>query len=306
MNPTQQEQLINIGAYLRDVRQEKGKQIDEVANQIFIRPALVRAIEAGDWESLPEPVFVQGFIRRYADYLGLNGRELSQKFEPTPVSVLPNPELANNGSVEGIVDPQDKHGLKVLSKAEPAQNGTTLAPSKAPSRSGNWIIAGVAIAALIGLIAWLTTRNTPQQATTPVAPEVAESPEASPETPAPEGTESASPETETTPPETTEAPESAVSETTATSDAPITFAVDIEDDAWMRVTADGEKVYEGILTAGTQQSWTADSELRITAGNSGSVMYSFNGSEEQPMGAPGAVANLTLTPETNPESLSAQ
>ncbi|MEM1311752.1 MAG: helix-turn-helix transcriptional regulator, partial [Cyanobacteria bacterium P01_H01_bin.153] len=82
MNLAQQEQLNSVGAYLRDLRKEKGTTIDEVANQIFIRPALVEAIETGDWESLPEPVFVQGFIRRYADYLGLNGKEVASQFEP--------------------------------------------------------------------------------------------------------------------------------------------------------------------------------------------------------------------------------
>lgn len=302
MNPTQQEQLLNIGAYLRDVRKEKGKDIDEVANQIFIRPALVRAIEAGDWESLPEPVFVQGFIRRYAEYLGLDGRELSKKFEPTPVSVLPNPELANSSNVEGVIKPQDKHGLKVLSKAEMTHNGSAISPPKDSKSKGNWLIALVAIAGLAGLVIWLTTRNTPQRATTP---DPATEEAAIAENSAADTNESEVPE-EATPAVTEPAePASEVAEETATSEAPITFAVNIEDDAWMRVTADGERVYEGILTAGTQQSWTANSEMRITAGNSGSVLYSFNGSEAQPMGAPGAVANLTLTPETNPETQSA-
>lgn len=293
MNPTQQEQLLNLGTYLRDVRQEKGKQIDEVANQIFIRPALVRAIENGDWESLPEPVFVQGFIRRYADYLGLNGRELSKKFEPTPVSVLPNPSLATSGGVEGIVKPEDKHGLKVLSKADPSNNGSAIAPAKSSNRNQAWIVGAVALAALIGLIAWLTTRNTPQPAST--APTADEEPaaiaddEAVTETDSAEGTtaESAADEAD------------AVAATTAESDAPLTLSVSIEDNAWLRVMADGERVYEGTLSAGTQETWTAERELRITAGNSGSVLYSFNGSDAQPMGEPGAVANLTLTPDAD-------
>lgn len=297
MNPTQQEQLLNLGAYLRDVRQDKGKQIDEVANQIFIRPALVKAIEAGDWESLPEPVFVQGFIRRYAEYLGLDGKELSKKFEPTPVSVLPNPELAHSRDVEGVVKPQDKHGLKVLSKAKPAQNGTALASSHEAKSSQNWVGGAIAIAALIALLAWLTTRNTPQQATSSPPSEAqtaeAETPETVPEA-------AVTPEPATTLEEDAEA----IADTTAVGEAPITFAVNIEDDAWLRVIADGERVHEGILTTGTQQTWTAETELRITAGNSGGVQYSFNGSEEQPMGAPGSVANLTLTPDTDAEALS--
>ncbi|MDB9527064.1 DUF4115 domain-containing protein [Oscillatoria sp. CS-180] len=310
MNSVQQEQLLNVGAYLQSVRKEKGKTVDEVANQIFIRPALVRAIEAGDWETLPEPVFVQGFIRRYAEHLGLNGREVSQQFEPTPVSVLPNPELANSGSVEGIVKQQDRHGLKVLSKAEPTHNGSSFTPVRA-SKTGNswgWLLGVVALGAITGLIALLTTRNTPQQAASPETTEESVTPaepEESSDLSAAEGTAPVEAgASDTTVAGTTEA-EGAIANTPLTG-SPITFAVNIEEDAWMRVTADGEEVYEGILTAGAKESWTADSELSVTAGNSGSVMYSFNGSEEVPMGSPGSVSSLTLTPETDPQALQTQ
>ncbi|HEY9888838.1 MAG TPA: RodZ domain-containing protein [Candidatus Obscuribacterales bacterium] len=302
MNLSQQEQLTNIGAYLREVRTESGKAIDEVANQIFIRPALVRAIEAGDWESLPEPVFVQGFIRRYADYLGLDGREVAKQFEPTPVSVLPNPVLANSSAVEGVVKQQDRHELKVISKAEPPPS--TLAPR--PRRTGGdgfqggWLLGLGGVAAAIALIAWIATRNTPQPAATP--------PELAPTTSTPSDTPPAAapaPVAETAEPPAATPPEAETPDAAAT-DAPITFAVNVESDSWMRIIVDGEEVYEGILTTGTQQAWTAETELRVTAGNSGGVLYSFNGSDEAPLGAPGAVSNLTLTPTTTPPTAAPQ
>lgn len=306
MNPTQQEQLLNVGAYLQTIRQEKGKTVDEVANKIFIRPALVRAIETGDWETLPEPVFVQGFIRRYADHLGLDGREVSQRFEPTPVAVLPNPELARSGAVEGVVKQQDKYGLKVLSKAEPPQNGNGNAAPRTPTSArpagGMKWLGGIGLAALVGLVLWLATRPAPQQA---ASPEV-DTEEAAAET---ETEDTAAVETaeETVPPPvdgdaTGEQSETAIADPAA----PVTFAINLEGEAWMRVIVDGAEVYEGILPAGTQESWTAENQLSVTAGNSGSVLYSFNGSEEIPLGAPGSVTSLTLTPDTDPESLPTQ
>lgn len=301
MNPAQQEQLTNVGAYLRDLRKERGLAVDEVANQIFIRPALVKAIETGDWESLPEPVFVQGFIRRYAEYLGLNGKEVAQKFEPTPVAVLPDPELASSSMVEGVVKQQDKHGLKVISKAESSgSNGTLSSPTSAQPK-WNWALGLAGLAILVGLIAWLTTRNTPQPAstddnqTTESAADGAATAEPSDQavTEGPPDADTAAPASETT----------ADSVSTADAEAPVTFAVNLESDAWMRVTADGEVVYEGTMSAGSQETWTADDELSITAGNSGGVLFSFNGGEERPLGNPGAVSTLTLTPDTDPASL---
>jgi len=291
VNPAQQEQLINVGAYLRDMRKEQGTSIDEVANQIFIRPALVAAIETGDWESLPEPVFVQGFIRRYAEYLGLDGQEVARQFEPTPVAVLPDPTLASSGSVEGVVKQQDKHGLKVLSKAEPSQNGRTVTPTQSSSLPWNWILGAVGVVAIAGLIVWLTTRNTPQP-TESSNPSVEESAETA-------GSEAAESESGTTASPSAEDAPSAV----APPAEDVTFAVNLEEDAWMRVTVDGEVAYEGILPAGTEESWTADEEIAITAGNSGGVLFSFNGSDEQPLGEPGAVRNLTLTPDTDLDTL---
>ncbi|WP_039726210.1 helix-turn-helix domain-containing protein [Leptolyngbya iicbica] len=291
MNPAQQEQLSNVGAYLRDLRKEQGTTIDEVANQIFIRPALVAAIESGDWESLPEPVFVQGFIRRYADYLGLDGREISQQFEPTPVAVLPDPVLATSSTVEGVVKQQDKHGLKVLSKAEPVPSNGSLATSSSGGASRNWILGIIGLAAVVGLITWAVTRPAPE-------PSTAQSDTETPET-STEAADAIAPD-EVDPDEAD--PDEADAPTTTPSDG-LTFAVNLEQDAWMRVTVDGEVAYEGILAAGSQETWTGENEIRITSGNSGGVLFSFNGSEEQPLGQPGAVRNLTLTPDTDAETL---
>jgi cytoskeletal protein RodZ len=299
VNPAQQEQLLDIGTYLQGVRKDKGKSVDEVANQIFIRPALVKAIESGDWESLPEPIFVQGFIRRYAEHLGLDGQELSQKFKPTPVSVLPNPQLANRGTMEGVVDQQDKHGLKVLSKAEPTRPTATVVPRSSPNRS--WVAGLVAAAALLGLVGWLATRSAPQPVSSANTPDdlTSDDPEAA--TADPSVPEAGTAESATDLQEPIVLPDAEAAD--AAGSNPINFEVSLEGDAWMRVIADGEEVYEGILTTGTQQSWTAQNELVVTTGNSGEVLFSFNGSEEAPIGAPGAVSNLTLTPDTDPQAL---
>ncbi|NEO63552.1 MAG: helix-turn-helix domain-containing protein, partial [Moorea sp. SIO4G2] len=56
----QEEQLQKIGTYLSQVRQEKSIPIEEVANNTFIRLHILQALEAGQSEPLPEPVYIQG------------------------------------------------------------------------------------------------------------------------------------------------------------------------------------------------------------------------------------------------------
>lgn len=83
----QKQQLSQLGAYLQEKRQEQGKSLEEISLQTYIRAQLLKAVEAGDTSDLPQPIFVQGFIRRYADALGLDGTNFAKQF---PVHSIPN------------------------------------------------------------------------------------------------------------------------------------------------------------------------------------------------------------------------
>jgi cytoskeletal protein RodZ len=86
LNPAQVEQLKEIGAQLRQQRQEKSISTAEVSAKTYIPSRLLTALEEGQSENLPEPVFIQGFIRRYADVLALDGDALAKTF---PTNLLP-------------------------------------------------------------------------------------------------------------------------------------------------------------------------------------------------------------------------
>lgn len=82
------EKLAQIGSTLRLKRQEKKLSLDQVAAETRIRLPYLEAIEAGDLDELPEPIYIQGFIKQYAEVLGLNGTELANSFPAT--DRLPN------------------------------------------------------------------------------------------------------------------------------------------------------------------------------------------------------------------------
>ncbi|MEM6253452.1 MAG: helix-turn-helix domain-containing protein [Cyanobacteria bacterium P01_D01_bin.156] len=83
----QKQQLSQLGAYLQEKRQEQGKSLEDISLQTYIRAQLLKAVENGDTTDLPQPIFVQGFIRRYADSLGLDGSNFAKQF---PVHSIPN------------------------------------------------------------------------------------------------------------------------------------------------------------------------------------------------------------------------
>ncbi|MBT9317113.1 helix-turn-helix domain-containing protein [Leptothoe spongobia] len=83
----QKQQLSQLGAYLQEKRQEQGRSLEDISLQTYIRAQLLKSLEAGDTTDLPQPIFVQGFIRRYADALGLDGANFAKQF---PVHSIPN------------------------------------------------------------------------------------------------------------------------------------------------------------------------------------------------------------------------
>ncbi|GAB4351855.1 MAG: hypothetical protein Fur0042_20220 [Cyanophyceae cyanobacterium] len=74
------ERLAEIGDRLRQRREALGLSLDAVCAHTKIQRRLLHAIETANVAILPEPVYVRGFIRQYADALDLNGTELSMAY----------------------------------------------------------------------------------------------------------------------------------------------------------------------------------------------------------------------------------
>ncbi|MBE9127170.1 MULTISPECIES: helix-turn-helix domain-containing protein [unclassified Coleofasciculus] len=80
INSAQEEQIKEIGANLRQLREQQFIPIEEIATQTFIPLRLLKALESGQLDQLPEPIFIQGFIRRYADVVSEDGAALAEAF----------------------------------------------------------------------------------------------------------------------------------------------------------------------------------------------------------------------------------
>ncbi|MEA5620241.1 RodZ domain-containing protein [Cronbergia sp. UHCC 0137] len=76
----QSEHLAQLGAKLGALRQEKGLSLDELVALTRIPRRLLQAIEEGNLEELPEPIYIQGLIRQFAEVLGMNGIEFASTF----------------------------------------------------------------------------------------------------------------------------------------------------------------------------------------------------------------------------------
>jgi cytoskeletal protein RodZ len=89
--------LETVGEILREEREKKGLSLKDVETAISIRSLYLKSIEEGNYSIIPGEVYLKGFIRNYANYLGLNGQEMvdlyrkSQLPSPTPIASVPSP-----------------------------------------------------------------------------------------------------------------------------------------------------------------------------------------------------------------------
>jgi cytoskeleton protein RodZ len=69
-----------LGEEFRSAREARGLTLSDVAEQIHIRSVYLNAIENEDWKAIGAPVYVRGFIRTYARFLGLDGEDAVARF----------------------------------------------------------------------------------------------------------------------------------------------------------------------------------------------------------------------------------
>ncbi len=84
----------SIGTLLSTARAAKGVSLAEASTQLHCDEVLLRALEADRFEELGAPVFVQGHLRRYADYLGAPTEQLMSAWATLRAEKLAEPDLA--------------------------------------------------------------------------------------------------------------------------------------------------------------------------------------------------------------------
>jgi len=314
LNTVQQEQLRAIGTYLNQVRQEQARSLEEISAKTYIPLRLLKAIETGQGQPLPEPVFVQGFIRRYADLLGLDGIELSQKF---PVNVTPLPVVTAT-AVESRprTAPEPRHLTSSVDEPEFSQR------PRLPKRSGSYLpyLAAAALLAVGGIglaiVRAISSRPVqppesalvlpkqpplPRSSISPPSPEISPSLTVSPSVtavPSVASVPSVSPDSSPNPVASPlKSPSPDLSPSAADPNAPVSVEIQLTGDAWVQVIVDGAVKAEAVLPKGTRQSWSGKQQITIVSGNAGAVSVAANGGTAKKMGALGDVSELTVKPK---------
>lgn len=70
------DELRELGESLKKRRKELNLSLKEVENATSIRISYLQAIEDGEMDKLISPIYAQGFLKQYANFVGMDGDSL--------------------------------------------------------------------------------------------------------------------------------------------------------------------------------------------------------------------------------------
>ncbi len=87
--------MFQIGSSLREARMRRGLELPQIERDTHIRGRYLAALEDERFDVLPGPAYAKGFLRTYADYLGLDAQqfvdEYNSRFAPEEELAAPPP-----------------------------------------------------------------------------------------------------------------------------------------------------------------------------------------------------------------------
>lgn len=92
---------MGVAALLRDTRISQGRDIAAVATTLRIRQPYLQAIEDGRFQDLPGSTYAVGFVRGYAEFLGLDGPEIVRRFKQENSDLAGRAELVFPSATSG-------------------------------------------------------------------------------------------------------------------------------------------------------------------------------------------------------------
>jgi len=95
-----------IGAQLCKARGALKSRIEDVVKETKIRATYIKAMESGEFESLPGGVYTKGYLRSYAKFLGLDGDEIIDKLNRGDEIIEEVPEKEEETIIDATDDPQ--------------------------------------------------------------------------------------------------------------------------------------------------------------------------------------------------------
>lgn len=268
----------DLGATLREARERRGLSLEEVERHLRIRPHLLEALERGDLESLASAVQARGFLRNYAEFLGLEPQLLLESYDGRRR--------------------ERKTAPRAPAPAEPAQRPSVQVRSRRPRwlSPDLFIAAGVSLA-VVALLIWgggrvmaaMRDRTEAEVAvsgflvpTSSHTPEPAEPTADRPETNPTLGTELA------LVPGASQTPTATPTFLLAAVDR-VDLRIVVQQRAWLLVQVDGREAFRGRVAPGDLLEYQGERLIEVLTSNGAGLRILYEGQDQGLLGELGQV-----------------
>jgi cytoskeletal protein RodZ len=255
--------MMRIGAQLKEAREKKPFTIDQVQKQTRIHATVLKALEDGRCDEMLTPTYVRSFLKKYADYLGLDSRQMLAEYgkarpaasSPVRLAITPRPGTGRVLGGGGL--------LRFAAKAA---------------------VAAIVIAVVIFTAGHLARAVKRWRAERPVAAPVR----------APAVRAAAAPKKGAKDAPAKEQASKPVQAAPIPKSTPIILLMKVNQQTPVRLRVDGELIFERVLPKGTAESFTAKDRINIYVVRAEAIELTLNGRK---LGSPGKgiIKNIEIT-----------
>jgi hypothetical protein len=242
----------SIGSILRQQRERKKLKIDEISEELRIRPQHLEALEDDQFQLLPGILYQRSFLKTYAQYLDLDQSRILKMFDRYVKSQGP---LRKEPEGTRSVEESTEEGAPLSSQ-----------PQSVANRTGYWfaIFAGL----LLGIVCLIYLAKPGTRKTAEIASQLS----------------AATAESLAVEPEVVDTTSLAWRLDNLLVNSPeMRLRIEAEGDSWVKVIADEKGLFSGILAAGMAIEFKANDHFSIHLGKNEGVNFRLNGMKMKPL-----------------------
>jgi cytoskeleton protein RodZ len=292
--------LQEVGQRLKQAREAQGLSLNEISARTRITLRHLKALEEGAEGELPEVFYIRGFLKKYAEVVGLSPGDVADAYRSAPVPTAPLPDLRQGTGRWGyyVLVAALLTGLLALawyfqprvSVVEAPQASPMLDTSPTPMSPSPSAVASLTVDSSPSPGAVAAVGAASPTVSPPGSPAVSGSP-----SPVPAVVASKVPALALSPTPQASAP--AVSASSVPGAKPqVAVRLNWVGRSWVEVRVDGILVLEGILSSGTSREFFGR-EIEVSAGNAGGVKVVVDGRDLGLFGRYGEVVTRTYRPK---------
>lgn len=253
--------VVSLGVGLREAREAQAKSLDEAAAITRISKGYLQALEEEEFDRLPNPAYVRGFLRSYAAFLGLDGNRVVALYD-------------------------EMNATSRLRETRPASGNENERQPRRWRRHGRWFVPAVLLAIVAVFSVFFGDEESAERNAVPAiipAPSPAVVAQQQP-------ISSARP----VPAAATPLPEVTAQPTEPVPRGGIVLRLKVVQDSGLVMTIDDSISQQYELKAGDLIEWKGERSFALELTNGGAVEAEFNGKALPPLGEPGKTASLVL------------